>query len=123
MFIYKYVRHMMKNPEFHIMLSIMMTGGYLILIGLQLVWFRLVPGPSLAEKSAQKLSSLIQGEGLLILCLSGIYVTAWMFHFSLCVLVNMTKWFGVRTLIIAIGFGLLLSSGLLALTIWLAVFS
>ena len=121
MFIYKYVQHLMKNTEFHIMLSILMTGGVLGFYGMNLMFMALGADHQSDGRTAtifQRLFAMYSGTYLITLV-----VWIWMSHFSLCVLVNMTKWFGVRTLFIAAAIGLLLAVGLVALTVWIFLFA
>ncbi len=121
MFIYKYVQHLMKNPEFHIMLSILMIGGTLGFYGMNLLFMAMGADHQPEGRTAsilQRMFALYSGTYLITSI-----VWFWMFHFSLCILVNMTKWFGVRTLFIALGIGLLLAIGLMALTVWIFLFA
>ena len=117
MFIYKYVQHLMKNTEFHIMLSIMATGASLVVFGILSAFETLGSGRS----SESILLSLFHFPAMVYFAIP--FVWFWMFHFSLCVLVNMTKWFGARTLFIAAAIGLLLAVRLVALTVWIFNFA
>ena len=121
MFIYKYAQHLMKNTEFHIMLSILMTGACLMFFGVNITFLLLGADDRPQGRTAYLIERLVEVHLLIYPAI--LFVWFWIFHMTLCIMVNMTKWFGARTLFIAAAIGLLLAVGLVALTVWIFNFA